>query len=56
LALPEEVLRAIALQLLGAHTKISAGAFWRETKSMLVEEWKICIYCIILMTWFNFYR
>jgi hypothetical protein len=27
------------------------GAFWRETKQMLGQEWKMCIYCIILMTW-----
>ncbi len=31
----------------------SPGAFWRETRVMLAQEWKICIYCIILMTWFN---
>lgn len=31
------------------------GVFWQETKSMLAQEWKICIYCIILMTWFNYY-
>lgn len=30
-------------------------AFWQETKRMLKEQWKMCIYCIILMTWFNFY-
>ncbi|KAI5857398.1 carboxylic acid transport protein [Durotheca rogersii] len=34
---------------------ISAGDFWRETKSMLAQEWRMCIYCIILMTWFNYY-
>ena len=22
---------------------------------MLKEEWRMCIYCIILMTWFNYY-
>ncbi|KAL0265186.1 hypothetical protein SLS55_001150 [Diplodia seriata] len=31
------------------------GAFWHETKVMLAQEWKLCIYCIILMTWFNYY-
>lgn len=31
----------------------SPGAFWKETRVMLAQEWKICIYCIILMTWFN---
>ncbi|KAK4099599.1 MFS general substrate transporter [Parathielavia hyrcaniae] len=31
------------------------SAFWKETKIMLAQEWKMCIYCIILMTWFNFY-
>lgn len=31
------------------------GAFWQETKVMLAQEWKMCIYCIILMTWFNYY-
>lgn len=34
---------------------ISAGDFWRETKSMLAQEWRVCIYCIILMTWFTYY-
>lgn len=33
--------------------KGGAGAFWKETKVMLGQEWKMCIYCIILMTWFN---
>jgi hypothetical protein len=30
-----------------------ASHFWQETKVMLGQEWKMCIYCIILMTWFN---
>ncbi len=29
------------------------SAFWQETKLMLRQQWKMCIYCIILMTWFN---
>lgn len=29
------------------------GVFWRETKKMLRQEWRMCIYCIILMTWVN---
>ncbi|GAO16478.1 uncharacterized protein UV8b_06962 [Ustilaginoidea virens] len=33
----------------------SPGAFWRETRMMLAQEWKMCVYCIILMTWFNYY-
>ena len=33
----------------------SAGAFWKETKTMLRQEWRMCVYCIILMTWFNYY-
>jgi len=37
------------------HEKVSAGDFWRDTKTMMAKEWKISIYCIILMTWFNFY-
>lgn len=35
--------------------KTSAAEFWRETRSMLVREWRMCVYCVILMTWFNFY-
>lgn len=31
------------------------GVFWQETRKMLGQEWKMCIYCIILMTWFNYY-
>ncbi|KAL3439600.1 major facilitator superfamily domain-containing protein [Aspergillus tetrazonus] len=34
---------------------VSAGEFWRETKVMVGQEWKICVYCIVLMTWFNYY-
>lgn len=37
------------------HKSASAAIFWRETKDMLAKEWRMCIYCIILMTWFNFY-
>ncbi|KKF94695.1 hypothetical protein CFO_g2917 [Ceratocystis platani] len=31
------------------------GAFWRDTKKMLREEWRMCVYCVILMTWFNYF-
>lgn len=31
------------------------GAFWNETKIMLGKEWRMCVYCVILMTWFNYY-
>jgi MFS family permease len=27
------------------------SVFWQETKHMLRQEWKLCVYCIILMTW-----
>lgn len=30
-----------------------ASRFWAETWQMLRQEWRLCIYCIILMTWFN---
>lgn len=30
---------------------MNAGEFWRETVSMLGKEWRMCIYCVILMTW-----
>ncbi|KIX10498.1 uncharacterized protein Z518_01581 [Rhinocladiella mackenziei CBS 650.93] len=33
----------------------SASAFWTETRKMLAQEWRMCIYCILLMTWFNYY-
>jgi hypothetical protein len=35
------------------HAKVSAGAFWADFKGMLRKEWRMAIYCIILMTWFN---
>ncbi|KAM7187169.1 Major facilitator superfamily domain containing protein [Naviculisporaceae sp. PSN 640] len=41
-----------------AGKKSNAGnpsAFWQETKIMLRQEWKMCVYCTILMTWFNYY-
>lgn len=28
----------------------SPGAFWKETKAMVRQEWRMVIYCIILMT------
>ncbi|KAF2795119.1 carboxylic acid transport protein [Melanomma pulvis-pyrius CBS 109.77] len=31
------------------------GIFWQETKKMMKQEWRMCVYCIILMTWFNYY-
>ncbi|EER44298.1 carboxylic acid transporter [Histoplasma capsulatum var. duboisii H88] len=39
----------------GTHRNTSPGAFWRDTKSMLAKEWRLVVYCIILMAWFNFY-
>lgn len=33
--------------------QLDPSAFWKETKVMLAQEWKMCIYCIVLMTWFN---
>jgi MFS family permease len=35
--------------------KITAADFWRETREMIGKEWRMAIYCIILMTWFNYY-
>jgi len=37
------------------HKVKAPGAFWAETKTMLKAEWRMCVYCIFLMTWFNFY-
>lgn len=34
---------------------ITAGDFWKETKAILAKEWRMFVYCIILMTWFNYY-
>jgi putative sialic acid transporter len=39
----------------GGHKHISPKAFWHETRTMLAKEWKMSVYCIILMTWFNYY-
>ncbi|KAK4150817.1 major facilitator superfamily domain-containing protein [Chaetomidium leptoderma] len=36
-------------------TRATPAAFWKETKVILAQEWKIYIYCVILITWFNFY-
>lgn len=35
--------------------KVTPTAFWKETRVKLAKEWRMCIYCIILMTWFNYY-
>ncbi|KAJ5675659.1 hypothetical protein N7462_008556 [Penicillium macrosclerotiorum] len=34
---------------------MSASEFWKETQVMLGKEWRMCIYCVVLMTWFNYY-
>lgn len=34
--------------------KKAPGAFWAETKAMLGKEWRMCLYCIFLMTWVRF--
>lgn len=34
---------------------VAPSAFWKETKQMIRKEWRMSIYCIILMTWFNYY-
>ncbi|KAF2452333.1 carboxylic acid transport protein [Lineolata rhizophorae] len=36
------------------HT-VSAKMFLEEARLMLTREWKMSVYCIILMTWFNYY-
>ncbi|PFH63103.1 hypothetical protein XA68_18240 [Ophiocordyceps unilateralis] len=33
----------------------SAGDFWRSVKAMMRKEWKMSVYCVLLMTWFNYY-
>lgn len=35
------------------HKHATVSDFWKETKLMLREEWKLCVYSVILMTWFN---
>lgn len=37
------------------HKSVPASVFWDEVKSMIGREWRMCLYCIFLMTWFNFY-
>ncbi|KAF4585982.1 carboxylic acid transport protein [Ophiocordyceps camponoti-floridani] len=37
------------------HQSQTATSFWRTTKRMLRKECKMCTYCILLMTWFNYY-
>ena len=39
----------------GHKSGASARDFSRSTIAMLRQEWRMCIYCVILMTWFNFY-
>lgn len=39
----------------GKKKNIAPGAFWADVKMMIKDEWKMVVYCIILMTWFNYY-
>ena len=36
------------------HANVAPGAFIRETKRMLMKEWKMCVYCSILMSWMTY--
>ncbi|PSK35073.1 Carboxylic acid transporter [Elsinoe australis] len=44
-----------AQKVAGLAGTAAPSMFWKETKIMLKEQWKMVVYCIILMTWFNFY-
>ncbi|KAL3469555.1 major facilitator superfamily domain-containing protein [Aspergillus californicus] len=33
---------------------VSPGEFFQSVKLMLREEWRMCIYCVLFMTWFNY--
>ncbi|PHH61970.1 hypothetical protein CDD80_1396 [Ophiocordyceps camponoti-rufipedis] len=37
------------------HQSQTPTSFWLTTKQMLRQECKMCTYCILLMTWFNYY-
>lgn len=45
-------------QFLEAKEKGKTGkaqsVFWQETRHMLKQEWRMCVYCVILMTWVSF--
>lgn len=34
---------------------VNYRAFLTEVKLMMKQEWRMALYCIVLMTWFNFY-
>lgn len=35
---------------------MTAAEFSKETRSMIAKQWKLCVYCIILMTWVSLAR
>ncbi|TKA31665.1 hypothetical protein B0A50_01743 [Salinomyces thailandicus] len=37
------------------HESVTPAVFWQETKGILAHQWKLCLYCIFLMTWFNYF-
>ena len=43
------------LEAKAAGKTTSPSAFWRDCKAMLRSEWKMFVYCCLLMTWFNYY-
>jgi MFS family permease len=38
----------------GDHKGISAHAFYHSVRQMMKEQWRMCIYCILFMAWFNY--
>jgi hypothetical protein len=32
------------------HKTVTAGVFWGEVRVMIGQEWRLCVYAIILMT------
>jgi MFS family permease len=49
IAFPESK-QFVEAQKAGKRAK-APGVFWQETKHIIRQEWRLCIYCIILMTW-----
>lgn len=37
------------------HDNVTPGAFWKDTRNVLKREWRILVYCIILMSWLTYH-
>jgi len=51
----QQFIDARKAKMIAKENGVVGPTFAQDVKAMLKTQWKMVIYCIILMTWFNYY-